>query len=64
MNQAVICPNCLHEFRAIPLDVQTRMSSMEAALELAEQALATLPQGAATLASANALQAVREALKP
>ena len=37
-------------------------SAMRAALEQAEQALSTLPPGAASLKTANALQAVRDAI--
>lgn len=31
-NDEVICPNCVHQFRAIPVNVQTRIAEMEAAL--------------------------------
>lgn len=32
-NDEVICPNCCHQFRAIPVNVQTKCADYEAALE-------------------------------
>lgn len=29
-NDKVICPNCVHEFRAIPVDVQEELSALRA----------------------------------
>ena len=31
-NDEVICPNCVHQFRAIPVNAQTRIAELEAAL--------------------------------
>ena len=31
-NDEVICPNCCHQFRAIPVNVQTRIAKLEEAL--------------------------------
>jgi hypothetical protein len=35
----VICPNCVTQFRAIPVNVQTRIAELEAAAKLALDAL-------------------------
>ena len=38
----VICPNCVHQFRAIPVNVQNELAAQTAALEQAEKRIAEL----------------------
>lgn len=51
-----------HESAALWSDGLAHLNAMHAALQLAEQALSTLPLGAASLKTANALEAVRKAI--
>ena len=36
-NDEVICPNCVHQFRAIPVNAQTRIAELEAAIAASEK---------------------------
>jgi len=36
-NDLVICPKCVHQFRAIPVSVQRELSALQARVETAEE---------------------------
>lgn len=40
-NDEVICPNCVHQFRAIPVNVQTRLAELERQCEASRSGVGT-----------------------
>ncbi len=52
-NAEVICPNCTHQFRAIPVDVQADIHAAQAALAEARSVMADTVESLQALRAAN-----------